>query len=37
MQVGMKPKDIVRAYRTFNANAEAFRQASIALEEQEVK
>lgn len=37
MQVGMKPKDLVRAYRTFNADAEAFRQASTTLEEEEVK
>lgn len=37
LQIGMKSKDIVREYRTFNANAEAFRTASTALEEKEVK
>jgi hypothetical protein len=28
-QLGMRDQDIVRVFRTFNANAEAFRSASI--------
>jgi len=30
---GMAERDLVRVYRTFNANAPAFREQSAALEE----